>query len=142
NFALRVDGRTGADEIGMLNRAFNRMTQQLDRQTTALDERRAFMEAVLDSVTAGVISLNESREVLLINGSGQDLLLQGGESNNPLGMSMVSVSPQIDAMLEAGLTSGVVTHSKGSELLTLAVKIAPENDGHVITFEDITRQLL
>ena len=26
NFALRVEGRTGADEIGLLNRAFNRMT--------------------------------------------------------------------------------------------------------------------
>ena len=45
-------------------------------------------------------------------------------------------------MAQAGLTSGVVSHQKGGELLTLAVKIAPEKSGHVITFEDITRQLL
>jgi HAMP domain-containing protein len=36
NFAMRVEGRTGADEIGLLNRAFNRMTQQLEKQTQAL----------------------------------------------------------------------------------------------------------
>ncbi|MGB7408863.1 MAG: HAMP domain-containing protein, partial [Pontixanthobacter sp.] len=36
NFALRVEGRTGADEIGMLNRAFNRMTAQIEAQTTDL----------------------------------------------------------------------------------------------------------
>ena len=59
NFSLRIEGRTGADEIGLLNRAFNRMTAQLEKQTRDLvqanhqiDDRRAFMEAVLDSVTA------------------------------------------------------------------------------------------
>ena len=149
NFALRVEGRTGADEIGMLNRAFNRMTQQLDKQTRALvdansqlDERRAFMEAVLESVTAGVISIDADHKVLLINGSGQTLLFDEATPSEAFGMKLGDVSPQIDAMIDAGLSSGIVTHSKGTELLTLAVKIAPENDGHVITFEDITRQLL
>src|SRR5690606_17917651 len=36
NYALRVTGRTGPDEIGLLNRAFNRMTAQIERQTDAL----------------------------------------------------------------------------------------------------------
>src|SRR5204863_20154 len=36
NFSMRVEGRTGADEIGLLNRAFNRMTAQIERQTQAL----------------------------------------------------------------------------------------------------------
>ena len=36
NYALRVAGRTGPDEIGLLNRAFNRMTAQIERQTDAL----------------------------------------------------------------------------------------------------------
>jgi two-component system nitrogen regulation sensor histidine kinase NtrY len=60
NYALRVTGRTGPDEIGLLNRAFNRMTSQIERQTDALiganrqlAERRAFIEAVLQSITAG-----------------------------------------------------------------------------------------
>jgi two-component system, NtrC family, nitrogen regulation sensor histidine kinase NtrY len=53
-----------------------------------------------------------------------------------------TVAPQIAAMVAAGLRQGVISHSRGGELLTLAVKIAPEKDGHVVTFEDITRQLL
>ena len=33
-------------------------------------------------------------------------------------------------------------YAKGSELLTLAVKVGQSGTGKVITFEDITRQLL
>ena len=148
NFSMRVEGRTGADEIGLLNRAFNRMTGQLEKQTAALvsanrqiDDRRAFMEAVLESVTAGVISLDEYGKVLLINESAQDLLLED-TSASPVGMELNKLSPQIGLLIKDRLNSGVVTHQKGTELLTLAVKIAPEKGGHVITFEDITRQLL
>lgn len=149
NFALRVEGRTGADEIGLLNRAFNRMTAQLEKQTQALvranrqiDDRRAFMEAVLDSVTAGVISTDAAGKVQLMNGSAQALLFQNGQADAAIGMNLSQLSPQIAGMIEAGLRSGIVTHSNDNELLTLAVKIAPEKGGHVITFEDITRQLL
>lgn len=149
NFSLRVEGRTGGDEIGLLNRAFNRMTAQLEKQTQALvnanrqiDDRRAFMEAVLDSVTAGIISTDKDGKVLLMNGSAQALLFEDGKQDTAVGMELAQLSPQISAMIEAGLRSGIVTHSRENELLTLAVKIAPEKDGHVITFEDITRQLL
>ena len=148
NFSLRVAGRTGADEIGLLNRAFNRMTAQLEKQTDALvganrqiDDRRAFMEAVLESVTSGVISLDSSGLVQLINGSAQDLLLTQADVS-PIGGPLAQLSPQIAQLVAGGLASGVVTHQRGEELLTLAVKLAPEKDGHVITFEDITRQLL
>jgi two-component system nitrogen regulation sensor histidine kinase NtrY len=149
NFSLRVSGRTGGDEIGMLNRAFNRMTQQLEKQTSALvdaneqlDERRAFMEAVLDSVTAGVISLNSAREVLLINGSGQDLLFSNGLERDVQGRNISDVWPQVNVMMESGLNSGTISHTRESDLLTFAVTIAPEKEGFVITFEDITRQIL
>jgi len=153
NFSLRVEGRTGADEIGLLNRAFNRMTAQLEKQTDALvsanrqlDDRRAFMEAVLESVTAGVISVDQDSRVLLMNHSAQALL--GGDtvcepaSDEVTGQSLADMSPAICAMVREGKKRAVVTHDKGGELLTLAVKVAPGSSGHVITFEDITRQLL
>ncbi len=146
NFALRVEGRTGADEIGLLNRAFNRMTAQLEKQTDALvsanrqiDDRRAFMEAVLESVTAGVISVDQESRVLLMNSSAQTLL--GGEEALT-GQSLDTLSPEICKMLSEGTERAIVTHATGGELLTLAVKVAPGSSGHVITFEDITRQLI
>ncbi len=153
NFALRVEGRTGADEIGLLNRAFNRMTAQLEKQTDALvsanrqlDDRRAFMEAVLESVSAGVISVDQDSRVLLMNNSAQALL--GGETvcepapDDLMGQSLADLSPDICAMVREGKKRSIVTQAKGGELLTLAVKVAPSGSGHVITFEDITRQLL
>ena len=81
NFALRIEGRTGADEIGLLNRAFNRMTAQLEAQTDdlmranrELDERRAFIEAVLESMTAGIVSIDEDGTIQLMNTSARALL--------------------------------------------------------------------
>jgi two-component system, NtrC family, nitrogen regulation sensor histidine kinase NtrY len=148
NYALRVEGRTGPDEIGLLNRAFNRMTEQIERQTDALiganrqlAERRAFMEAVLQSITAGIISVDEKGHVALMNASAQELLLdRAGPA--PIGLELAEIAPQIATLLRSGASSGVVQYSKGGELQTLAVKIAPAAEGHVITFEDITRQLV
>ena len=148
NYALRVEGRTGADEIGLLNRAFNRMSAQIERQTQALlsaneqlQERRVFMEAVLESVTAGIIALDEAGNVLLMNSTAQSLLLNR-DGPGPVGLSLGDMAPQMAALIESDLSGGIIQYSKGSELLTLAVKISRDARGPVVTFEDITRQLL
>ncbi|QZP07068.1 ATP-binding protein [Caenibius sp. WL] len=148
NFSVRVEGRTGADEIGLLNRAFNRMTAQIEQQTQALvtanrqlDERRAFTEAVLESITAGIISVDVDGKVLLMNSSAQKILLDP-DGPAPIGRDLADVAPQLAAMQETGHVGGLVQYGKDSELLTLAVKVAPAAGGAVITFEDITRQLI
>jgi two-component system nitrogen regulation sensor histidine kinase NtrY len=148
NFALRLEGRTGADEIGLLNRAFNRMTAQLEKQTQALvsanrqiDDRRAFTEAVLESVTAGVVSVDAGTRVTLMNSSAQSLLTPAGTADMT-GQPLELLSPELCRLIADGKERAVITHAKGTELLTLAVKVAPGTSGHVITFEDITRQLL
>ena len=148
NYSLRVAGRTGPDEIGLLNRAFNRMTEQIARQTDALlganrqlAERRTFMEAVLQSITAGIVSVDGAGEVLLMNNSAQELLLdRAGPA--PIGLSLDAIAPQLGALLRSGTSGGIVQYARGAESLTLAVKVAPAAEGHVITFEDITRQLI
>jgi len=150
NFALRLEGRTGADEIGLLNRAFNRMTAQLEKQTQALvsanrqiDDRRAFTEAVLESVTAGVVSVDSEAQVTLMNSSAQGLLAHEGLPEDLVGQSLETLAPEVARIVAEGKERAIVTHAKGTELLTLAVKVAAGTDGgHVITFEDITRQLL
>jgi two-component system nitrogen regulation sensor histidine kinase NtrY len=154
NFALRLEGRTGADEIGLLNRAFNRMTAQLEKQTHALvsanrqiDDRRAFTEAVLESVTAGVISVDDDARLTLMNSSAQRLLAPDGmaaldDGVSMMGHSLEELSPELCRLISEGKERAIITHAKGTEFLTLAVKVAPGTSGHVITFEDITRQLL
>lgn len=148
NYAMRIEGRTGSDEIGLLNRAFNRMTAQIEQQTQALvganrqmEDRRAFIEAVLESVSAGIISVDRSGGIVLMNSTARKLLLEDtdlAEARTPL----ADLAPQMAAVLEAKLAGGLVRLNRGGELLTLAVKIAQAPKGHVITFEDITRQLI
>ncbi|WP_435417563.1 ATP-binding protein [Parerythrobacter aurantius] len=148
NFALRVEGRKGSDEIGMLNRAFNRMTAQIEKQTDALvganhelGERRQFIETVLESVTAGVISTDAEGRILLMNRPAKDILLDDPEGLHR-GEPLERFAPQMAQLVQARVARGIVNFSKNGELLTLAVKLTPASGGHVITFEDITRQLL
>ena len=125
NYALRVEGRTGPDEIGLLNRAFNRMTARIEQQTKELvganeqlNERRAFIEAVLESITAGIISVDEAGQVALMNSSAQELLLDR-VGPAPLGLSLGEIAPDIAAMMDARLSSGLAQYNKHGELLTL-----------------------
>ena len=81
DFSARVPVAKTEDEVQTLATAFNRMAGRLDEQTSALrtantqlDARRAFMEAVLSSVTAGVIALDWRNRILLVNRSAETLL--------------------------------------------------------------------
>lgn len=147
NFALRIEGRTGADEIGLLNRAFNRMTAQIEKQTQALlganrqlHERRVFIEAVLESVTSGIVSLDPAGRILLMNSTAQKLLTDRAEL--PEDMPLAELAPQLAALIEQGSSGGLVQYNRNGDLLTFAVKVTRDVTGFVITFEDITRQLL
>jgi nitrogen fixation/metabolism regulation signal transduction histidine kinase len=69
------------DELGMLTQSFNRMTRQLaDARATAeeshdkLLEANAYLEGVLSSVTAGVITLEPNLTVRLANPMAADIL--------------------------------------------------------------------
>jgi two-component system nitrogen regulation sensor histidine kinase NtrY len=83
-----------------------------------------------------------------MNSSAQALLGPDGaatldeDSGSMIGHSLDELSPELCRMITDGKERAIITHAKGSELLTLAVKVAPGTSGHVITFEDITRQLL
>lgn len=148
NFAMRVAQSSGTDEVGLLARAFNRMTRQLEGQTQALvtanaqlEVRRAFIEAVLESITAGIVSIGRDGTVQLINSSAQRVLLSDG-GQSPIGRPLAEVSPVFAQLVESGQPNNVIQYPMSGDLRTLAVRVAEDNNGRVITFEDITRQLL
>ena len=147
NFATRVDTANRTDEVGVLGRAFNRMASRLSEQTSALiransqlDDRRAFTEAVLESVSAGVISVDPMGTVRLMNSTAQRLLLIDAEQC--LGCKLSSIAPPFARLVTDGTEKAVIQYSRGSDLLTLAVRAVREPYGLVITFEDITQQLV
>ena len=60
----------------------------------------------------------------------------------PVDMPLEDVAPQLAQLVSEGKTHEIIQISRAGELLTLAVQLAPATGGFVITFEDITRQLL
>jgi two-component system, NtrC family, nitrogen regulation sensor histidine kinase NtrY len=146
DFTARVPVTKTEDEVQTLATAFNRMTGRLEEQTTALksantqlDTRRAFIEAVLSSVTAGVIALDSANRILLINRSAEGLLQKGQEELE--GKDLASISPDLDEFMHGDQGEANVLVVAGAGQRTLAVKRVRYQDGSVLTFDDITDQL-
>jgi len=138
DLSARVSAQ-GNDEVGTLARAFNQMTRQLGEQTGALERRRALTEAVLTGVSAGVISVDGIACIRIINLSAQTLLATGVAS--PLGRPLSAVSPELQAVLDRRERETIIQVNAGGDPRTLAVKVVADENGHVLTFDDITQQL-
>jgi two-component system, NtrC family, nitrogen regulation sensor histidine kinase NtrY len=140
DLSVRVDTPSKRDEVGTLAMAFNTMTRRLEEQTGALESRRALIEAVLTGVSAGVISVDANRSIRLMNASAQ--LLLATDQSIPVGAPLASLAPELDAALDRRERETIVQVSAGNEPRTLALKIVSDERGHVLTFDDITQQLL
>jgi two-component system, NtrC family, nitrogen regulation sensor histidine kinase NtrY len=76
NLAHRV--RIGAiDELGLLVKAFNEMTAELETSRGELDNRRRFTEAILESIPTGVLSLSSDGSILSVNRALKGILPAG-----------------------------------------------------------------
>ncbi|MFO1067245.1 MAG: PAS domain-containing sensor histidine kinase [Geminicoccaceae bacterium] len=151
----RVPEGPEQDEVGVLSRAFNRMTSQLASQrhelieaNQLLDERRRFTEAVLSGVSEGVIGLDAERRIVLPNRSAGDFL--GGDTL--IGQPLAEVLPEVGPLLERAeerpdepVREELRVRHGGAER-TLLVRVAAQQDagtvsGFVCTFDDITELL-
>jgi two-component system nitrogen regulation sensor histidine kinase NtrY len=146
DFTARVPVMKTEDEVQTLATAFNRMTGRLEEQTNALraantqlDTRRAFIEAVLSSVTAGVIAVDGSLRIRLLNRTAETLLQKGEEEIEGRGLG--AVSPELDEFMRGQQTDANVLIADDGVQRTLAVKRMRYADGSVLTFDDITDQL-
>ncbi len=146
DFSARVPVANTEDEVQTLATAFNRMTGRLEEQTNALraantqlDTRRAFIEAVLSSVTAGVVAVDGALRIRLLNRSAETLLQKDKEELE--GRQLASVSPELDEFMRGEQSDANVLLTADGSPRTLAVKRMRYGDGSVLTFDDITDQL-
>ena len=122
------------------------MTGRPQEQTGALmaanellDTRRAFMEAVLSSVTAGVIALDPDGNILLTNRTADALLAHGEEGIE--GRQLGDVSSELGEFMAGETKRGQRAGPFGRGAANPAVKRMRYGDGFVLTFDDITDQL-
>ena len=157
DLSARVPEGEKDDEMVLLSRAFNRMTDQIQSQqqelieaNKQLDERRRFTETVLTGVTAGVIGLDRVGRVHLPNRSASTLL--GVDLDASIGDDLAEVVPEMAELLEEAtrrpdrVAQGQVQITDRNSTRTLLVRIAAEQDeegigGFVVTFDDITELL-
>jgi len=140
DLTARVPDPKTDDEVGTLGNAFNQMTGRLQAQTGALESRRALIEAVMSGVTAGVISIAADGTIRLINRSAAMLLHTGDE--NLVGRPLALISPELDALIGGDTREAIVEVDVEGDQRTLAVKITRAVEGPILTFDDITGQLL
>ncbi len=147
DLSARVPTARVQDEVATLGNAFNRMTRRLEEQTRALlsannqlESRRALIEAVLSGVTAGVISVDRERNIRLLNSSAEALLKAG--NRDAVGKPLSLLAPELDRQLDSEEREDIIQFSSAGEPRTLAVKRVKVEGGHVLTFDDITDQLL
>ena len=72
-FDINLEER-GKDEIGTLVSAFNRMARELKIAKDEIDERRRYMEVIVDNVATGIITTDVRGNILLLNRAAKDIL--------------------------------------------------------------------
>ena len=118
---------------------------------TELDERRRFLEEVLEGVSAGVLGLKEDASVFLPNRSALQLLKLQPE--DMIGHKLNEILPDFTDIMtkgeqsDIGEANGEVQLDIEGEPRTLMVRVFVERDendtigGYVVTFDDLTEQL-
>ncbi len=152
NLHVRVPARAADGDLGHLGDTFNKMTAELLRQQSGLieanalnDERRAFIEAVLSGVPAGVVGVDKDGAITISNAAAERLL--GGE-HGLLGRPLSSVHHSIGLIWEQARSMRMRLHQgqatvlrDGRErILNVRVTGSPGrgDSGGVITLDDIS----
>lgn len=143
----------GKDEIGTLVAAFNAMARDLKITKDEIEEKRRYMEVILDNVGTGIISTDEKGTVLLLNRAAKQILGIGEDDwiGKPLRSLMGDDFKSIIRSFLGEMKDGG-GHSAVKELhvniqnqtiytrtsLTTLRDETGEKTGYIATFDDIT----
>ena len=155
NLYVQVPTRRAEGDLGHLGETFNKMTLELSQQQNRLiaanalnDERRAFTEAVLSGVPAGVIGVNAQGIITVSNAAAERLLGPSEGGQGLVGARIENVLPALGAILQEARTTRLRLHQTQAKLqregreriLNVRVTSNPQraDQGSVITLDDIS----
>jgi two-component system, NtrC family, nitrogen regulation sensor histidine kinase NtrY len=147
DLSVRVTPTRARDEMGVLSRAFNRMTSRLGEQNSELlsnnallERRRALIEAVFSGVTAGIVAVDGQGRTRLLNNMASKTFRIDQEA--AVGEPLSLIAPELSEMLDTGVKESIIDLIREGETRTLAVRLVRDEFGHVMTFDDITQRLV
>jgi two-component system nitrogen regulation sensor histidine kinase NtrY len=141
-------------DLAQLGETFNTMTQELRTQrdelvsaSEVIDSRRRFIEAVLSSASAGIIGVDASDSIGILNRSAEKLI--GHAESETLGHPLSEIIPELDDMMRTAregtqrLVQGQITITRDGRERNLSVRVSAEHtsqsqDSYIITLDDIT----
>jgi len=141
-------------DLAQLGETFNKMTQELRSQRDELvnaseliDSRRRFIEAVLSSASAGIIGVDASGSIGILNRSAEKLIEKS--ESEVLDHPLSEVLPELDDMMRTAregtqkLVQGQITLNRDGHERNLSVRVSAEQtsqsrDSYIITLDDIT----
>jgi two-component system, NtrC family, nitrogen regulation sensor histidine kinase NtrY len=141
-------------DLAQLGATFNTMTQELRSQRDELvnaseliDSRRRFIEAVLSSASAGIIGVDASGSIGILNRSAEKLI--GQAESEVIDHPLSEVLPELDDMMKTAregtqkLVQGQITINRDGHERNLSVRVSAEQtshsrDSYIITLDDIT----
>ncbi len=122
DYTTRVQETNSKDETEMLAKAFNAMMNTIDKQRKNLihanyliNERRQFIETVLEELSTGVLTINEKEYIILYNSSAIKLLQKNNSLINKQKMSdykYYDVFPELQTMIGEFFTEFLDYNSK------------------------------
>jgi len=151
---VQVPVHGSGGDLAQLGEVFNKMTQELRTQRDELvnaseliDGRRRFIEAVLSSASAGIIGVDGSGSVGILNRSAEKLI--GHAETETLDHPLSDVLPELDEMMKTAregtqrLVQGQITILRDGQERNLSVRVTaeqtnPSRDSYIITLDDIT----
>ncbi len=154
NLSVQVAVVKSGGDLAQLGETFNKMTHELRTQrhelvnaSELIDSRRRFIEAVLSSASAGIIGVDASGSVGILNRSAEKLI--GHAESETLDHPLSDVLPELDEMMKAAregtqrLVQGNVTILRDGNERNLSVRVSAEQtsqsrDSYIITLDDIT----
>jgi PAS domain S-box-containing protein len=148
NLSYRV--RVNAiDELATLVRAFNEMTSELEANARELELRRRFMEAILESIPTGVISLSPDERIERVNralaGIFEPELAHSARKLSDLFQNedLAEIRYLLKRARRTGASASQLEIQRSSSVMHLAVTVASleERRGFVLVLED-TSELL
>src|SRR5215469_10811731 len=161
NYETRVNVQA-QDELEMLVRSFNRMTEQLgdnrrqidvftqnlQQAVQELERRRTLMETILENIPTGVISVDEGEAIRRVNPAAVRMF--GEESRRALNFVELlgdEAAHAVHILMRRSLRLGTATQelefSAGGRLLRAAVTVSSlgprrSNRGYVVVVDDLT----
>jgi two-component system nitrogen regulation sensor histidine kinase NtrY len=151
DFSVRVPTRKSDGDLAHLGESFNTMTLELRDQRENLiaanllnEERRAFIEAALAGVPAGIVGVDKTDAIVVSNAAAEKLLGADGLMGRPVAQEFPALAPILaeasGSRARVHQAQATLTSQGRERLINVRVTGDPRRPdlGRVITLDDIT----